>query len=99
MDHMPASDRAYETAASFLGVMANTKRLAIMHLLVERQAELSVGAIAEHVHLSQSALSQHLAKMRAADLVQTRRDRQTIYYRAKQTLKVAQVLRVVDVNA
>lgn len=42
--------------------------------------ELSVGAIAERVDLSQSALSQHLAKLRNMDLVQTRRDRQMIYY-------------------
>jgi ArsR family transcriptional regulator, virulence genes transcriptional regulator len=65
-------------AAGLLGVLGNEKRFAIMcHL---HEAELSVGAIAEKVSLSQSALSQHLAKLRAMDLVQTRRDRQTIYY-------------------
>src|SRR5690606_30338555 len=42
--------------------------------------ELSVGAIAERVDLSQSALSQHLAKLRSLGLVQTRRGRQMIYY-------------------
>ncbi len=67
-----------EAAASFLALMGNEKRLAIMsHLL---NAEMSVGAIAEKVDLSQSALSQHLAKLRASGLVQTRRDRQMIYY-------------------
>lgn len=66
-------------AAGLLGVLGNEKRFAIMcHL---HEAELSVGAIAEKVSLSQSALSQHLAKLRAMDLVHTRRDRQTIYYR------------------
>lgn len=65
-------------AAALLGVLGNEKRFAIMcHL---QDAELSVGAIAEKVSLSQSALSQHLAKLRAMNLVQTRRDRQTIYY-------------------
>ncbi len=65
-------------AAGLLGVLGNEKRFAIMcHL---HDAELSVGAIAEKVSLSQSALSQHLAKLRAMDLVQTRRDRQTIFY-------------------
>lgn len=66
-------------AAGLLGVLGNEKRFAIMcHL---HDGELSVGAIAEKVSLSQSALSQHLAKLRAMDLVHTRRDRQTIYYR------------------
>jgi DNA-binding transcriptional ArsR family regulator len=67
-----------EEAAQFLTVMGNPKRLAIMsHLLRE---EMSVGAIAEKVELSQSALSQHLAKLRGMGLVETRRDRQMIYY-------------------
>ena len=65
-------------AAAFLTLMGNEKRLAIMSHLID--AELSVGTIADKVELSQSALSQHLAKLRAFDLVQTRRDRQTIYY-------------------
>ena len=37
--------------------------------------------LAEHVGLAQSAASQHLAKLRAAGLVTTRRSAQTIYYR------------------
>ena len=41
---------------------------------------MSVGAIAKKVSLSQSALSQHLAKLRSLNLVETRRDRQMIYY-------------------
>lgn len=65
-------------AAELLTAMANAKRLEILgHLLV---SELSVSQIAERVDLSQSALSQHLAKLRALDLVETRRDRQSIYY-------------------
>lgn len=44
------------------------------------EGEMAVGAIAEKIGLSQSALSQHLAKLRAVDLVNTRRDRQKIYY-------------------
>lgn len=67
-----------ETAAAFLTLMGNEKRLAIMSHLVDD--ELTVGTIAEKVDLSQSALSQHLAKLRAFGLVQTRRDRQMIYY-------------------
>lgn len=67
-----------EGAAGFLALMANRKRLLIMKELVD--CELTVGAIADRVDLSQSALSQHLAKLRASGLVETRRDRQMIYY-------------------
>jgi DNA-binding transcriptional ArsR family regulator len=67
-----------DEAAEFLSLLGNSKRLAIIGHLLE--GELSVGAIAEKVSLSQSALSQHLAKLRALDLVETRRDRQMIFY-------------------
>lgn len=70
-----------ESAAEFLMLMGNEKRLLIMSYLAD--GEMSVGAIAEKVMLSQSALSQHLAKLRALDLVETRRDRQMIYYSCK----------------
>ncbi|WP_421916572.1 ArsR/SmtB family transcription factor [Mesorhizobium sp.] len=70
-----------ESAAAFLMLMGNEKRLLIMSYLAD--GEMSVGAIAEKVMLSQSALSQHLAKLRALDLVDTRRDRQMIYYSCK----------------
>ena len=67
-----------ETAAEFLAAIGNGKRLAIMcHLLC---GELSVGEIATRVELSQSALSQHLARLRNMGLVETRRERQMIYY-------------------
>lgn len=70
-----------DDAASFLAMLGNGKRLVIMSHLLD--GELSVGAIAERVSLSQSALSQHLAKLRSMDLVETRRDRQMIYYSCK----------------
>lgn len=67
-----------DTVAKLLAVLGNTKRFLILcHLL---NGELSVGAIAEKVDLSQSALSQHLAKLRSMGIVETRRVRQTIYY-------------------
>ncbi|PHP67305.1 transcriptional regulator [Zhengella mangrovi] len=70
--------KAEETAA-YLTVLANAKRIEIVCLLED--SEFSVGALADKVHLSQSALSQHLAKLRSQGLVATRRDGQTIYYR------------------
>jgi len=66
-------------AARLLTALANENRLAILCELVD--GERSVGKLVEAVGLAQSALSQHLAKLRAAGVVATRRDAQTIYYR------------------
>jgi DNA-binding transcriptional ArsR family regulator len=66
-------------AARLLTALANERRLSILCELVE--GERSVGALVEAVGLTQSALSQHLAKLRASGIVATRRDAQTIYYR------------------
>jgi DNA-binding transcriptional ArsR family regulator len=85
-------ERANE-AARFLAVLGNGKRLAILCLLVN--GELSVGSIAEKVQLSQSALSQHLAKLRGEELVATRRVRQTIFYSCRSE-EVREVLATLD---
>ena len=66
-------------AARLLIALANKNRLAILCELIE--GERSVGALVKAVGLTQSALSQHLAKLRTAGIVATRRDAQTIYYR------------------
>ncbi|MFT6904857.1 MAG: DNA-binding transcriptional ArsR family regulator [Oleiphilaceae bacterium] len=65
-------------AESFLKLLANSKRLMILCLLSE--GELSVGELNQRVPLSQSALSQHLAKLRAVGFVSTRRESQLIFY-------------------
>jgi len=67
-------------AAQLLKLLANENRLLILCRLVAER-EMSVGDLAEGVGLSQSALSQHLAKMRDDGLVATRREGQTIFYR------------------
>ncbi len=67
-------------AAQMLKLIANERRLLILCRLVAEK-EMSVGELADAVDLSQSALSQHLAKMREEGLLATRRDGQTIYYR------------------
>lgn len=82
-----------EQVAAFLTLLGNSKRLAIMSHLLE--GEMTVGSIAERVSLSQSALSQHLAKLRSMDLVSTRRDRQMIYYSCK-SHEAVQLLRALD---
>jgi DNA-binding transcriptional ArsR family regulator len=70
--------RAVE-AARLLKLLANEQRLTVLCRLSGQ--EMSVTELGEYVNLSQSALSQHLAKLRADGLVATRRDAQTIYYR------------------
>jgi ArsR family transcriptional regulator len=60
--------------------LANDRRLLILCSLVE-VGEASVGSLAEAVDLSQSALSQHLARLREEGIVAFRRDAQTLWYR------------------
>jgi len=67
-----------DKASGLLTAISNDKRLRILCELAKNEA--SVGTLAKKVDLSQSALSQHLAKLRALKLVSTRRDAQTIYY-------------------
>jgi len=65
-------------AAALLKALANEQRLSILCSLLE--GPLSVGQINERVDLSQSALSQHLAVLRAGGLVETEKEAQTVYY-------------------
>ena len=67
-----------ELAAELMLAMANPKRLEVLFILV--QGDMTVGDIADRVGLSQSALSQHLAKLRAQQLVKTRKDGHMIFY-------------------
>jgi ArsR family transcriptional regulator, virulence genes transcriptional regulator len=66
-------------AARLLRTLGNEKRLMILCQL--GGGELPAGALQEPLGLSQSALSQHLAVLREAGIVETRRKAQTIYYR------------------
>jgi ArsR family transcriptional regulator, virulence genes transcriptional regulator len=67
-------------ATSLLKVLANQFRLLTLCHLAE-SGELSVGELVDRVGLSQSALSQHLAKLREEGLVDTRKEAQTVFYR------------------
>ncbi len=68
----------YDEAARFLFVLANSKRLTMLRLLLS--TEIQVGELANMTDLSPSATSQHLALMRTSGLVKTRREAQTVYY-------------------
>lgn len=66
-------------AVALLKAMANESRLLVLCHLAE-SGELSVGELVDRVGLSQSALSQHLAKLREEGLVSTRKEAQTVFY-------------------
>jgi ArsR family transcriptional regulator len=66
--------------AGILRALSNERRLMVLCKLVE-WGEASVNTLADAVGLSQSALSQHLAKMREEGIVAFRRESQTLWYR------------------
>lgn len=74
-----ALQRRADHVAGRLALVANAKRLMILCEL--SKGERSVGALQQAVGLGQSALSQHLARLREAGMVDTRRESQTIFYR------------------
>ena len=81
-------------AAQLLKLLGNEKRLLILCFLAAR-GEMTVGELVSVVDLSQSALSQHLGKLRADGLVTFRRASQTLHYSVadKRALRVLQVLK------
>ena len=69
---------AASEASALLKALANESRLMILcHL---SQGESSVGELQSQLPLSQSALSQHLARLRRDGLVSDRRQARNIYY-------------------
>jgi len=89
----PSDDREdlIKWSAAVLDAMANGKRLAVLDMISTK--ELSVGELSQAVGLSQSALSQHLSKLRSSHLVSFRREGQTIYYSCS-SRTVREVLRL-----
>ena len=72
------SDREVSWAVDTLKMLADPTRLRIVWALLH--GEHSVGRLAEHVAAQPAAVSQHLAKLRLARLVRTRRDGTHVYY-------------------
>ena len=71
-------EAAAQHASAVMKTLGHTDRLMILCNLAE--GERAVGELAAELNISQSSLSQHLARMRAEGLVATRRESQTIYY-------------------
>ena len=76
-----------EEASSLLKSLANPNRLLVLCALVTR--EHTAGELEQLTGLSQSAISQHLARLREEQLVATRRDAQRIYYSLNSTQATA----------
>lgn len=77
MDIADLEEKVFD-ASRLLEMMAHHQRLRILCLLME--GERSVLSLAQATGLSQPAISHHLKKLRDSNLVETRRDAQTIYY-------------------
>lgn len=69
---------ALRDVASLLKAISNRRRLAVLYHLAD--GEKSVGEMERLVGLSQSALSQHLARLRQIGVVATRREAQRVFY-------------------
>jgi ArsR family transcriptional regulator len=84
MDATTADAAAFEAdaviVADLLRAIANARRLQVLCVLME-SGEATAGALVARVGISQSALSQHLARMRQEGLIAFRRESQTLHYR------------------
>jgi ArsR family transcriptional regulator, virulence genes transcriptional regulator len=67
--------------ARMLKVFANERRVRILYRLAASKEELSIAALAEGIQISQSALSQHLMKLRKCGVVVARQAGHNSYYR------------------
>ncbi|MCC3860290.1 ArsR/SmtB family transcription factor [Pseudemcibacter aquimaris] len=70
--------QAAENAAEFLKTLANPNRLIILGCLLK--GESNVGELEKSLNISQSALSQHLSRMRGEGILARRRESQQIFY-------------------
>lgn len=77
-------ERHLTSAVHLLKSLSNVRRLTVICIL-HNEGEKTVGELEKIVGLSQSALSQHLARLRKDGLVSTRRDAQAIYYKISDT--------------
>ncbi|MFT7132786.1 MAG: DNA-binding transcriptional ArsR family regulator [Cyclobacteriaceae bacterium] len=73
---------AAQKASELMKLLGHPDRLMILCEL--KSGEQSVGQLTDKIGISQSLVSQHLARMRYADVVSTRRDAQVVYYTLKE---------------
>jgi DNA-binding transcriptional ArsR family regulator len=95
MARQPELKSEYSKLTTVLRAMGNAKRMRILNELADGR-ERSVSELESVMNsLSQSALSQHLGRLRRANIVRTRRKSQTIYYSIDDT-DVLRILRLLE---
>ena len=95
MARLPDTENEPSKVTTVLRAIGNSKRLRILNELADG-GERSVSELEAIIsNLSQSALSQHLSRLRHADIVRTRRESQTIYYSIEDT-DVLRILRLLS---
>ncbi|MFE3579664.1 ArsR/SmtB family transcription factor [Streptomyces vinaceus] len=78
--HLSAPDDArLAEAAAVFALLSDATRLHLIWLLAQEESD--VGSLAEQCSASRTAVSQHLAKLRLAGLVETRREGRHVFYR------------------
>lgn len=98
-DALERDDVAALLAVAMLKLLADETRLRIVWNLLH--GEHNVNELAEHLGMQPAAISHHLAKLRLAGVVRTRRDGNHIYYAARDhhiERLVAEALRTTDRN-
>jgi len=80
VDDVRALEQNAEKVSGILKVIGNDKRLLLLCKIVEH-GEVTAGSLVGTAGLSQSAMSQHLGKMREEGVITYRRDSQTLWYR------------------
>jgi DNA-binding transcriptional ArsR family regulator len=95
MARLPDTESEQSKVTNVLWAIGNSKRLRILNELADGR-ERSVSELESIIaNLSQSALSQHLGRLRRANIVRTRRESQTIYYSIDDT-DVLRILRLLS---
>lgn len=77
------AEHSFERLSQVLTLAGNDVRLKILYLL-EEENELCVCDLADVLQMTIPAVSQHLRKLKDGNILQTRRDGQTIYYSLKE---------------
>ena len=77
------ADTSLSKLSLVLSLAGNDVRLKILYLLKE-ESELCVCDLADILEMTIPAVSQHLRKLKDGNVLQTRRNAQTIYYSLKE---------------
>ena len=72
------SEKHAAQLAELFSAFSDSSRIRIIAALT--QGEMNVGAIAEAIHLSESATSHHLRGLRQMRMVRTRKEGRQVYY-------------------